>query len=884
MRAGFAAVATFVVLCSAGIAQAETTTVLDLEKGGFRAFLGWKTPELTADDGTLKPVLQPARGGSEKAQRLPLAVITSARPAPQWTAADFDDSAWPRVRGPVIVGVHFNAGVETPGNPAEWDVICVRGRFRVSDPQHTKNLRLHGTYHGGLVVYVNGTEVYRGHMGAGTPGSQARVEPYPDEAYLRPDGKRYGEGDEKQFADRLRCRVRSIGREDDQGATVPASVLRRGVNVLAVASCAAPLREKMITAPSAGTSWRGAMSPFPHAGILSLRLTNEGDGGVVPATRPSARLEVCNAQPLDSAGPGDIADPTERLYPVRIVAARNGTFSGKVVLSSAEAIRNLKAEVSDLKHAAGGAAIPASAVRVRCAEPARPGETWNRPSRFERLLNEIPAEIPPVAMPSRDRRSAAPPAAVVPLWITVRVPAQAKGGTYEGAVTVKAEGAEQITVPVRLEVSDWTLPDPKDFVTHHHLYQSPETVAAYYKVPLWSEKHWELVGRSLEVLHEVGNRICVLNLVEKGTNMGNSQSMVRWLKQADGSWTYDFSVLDRYLDVYARSAGKPGVICLNIWGYWRKQDKQPKAPLAVTVVDASGSTTSMQQPPYGTPENEAFWKPVLTELRKRLEKRGWFDVTAVCYASYCWPPEPEVVNVYKAIWPDGKWMNASHSNPTAFGGMPCPYSEWVWGCGTLYWPDIPGRDGKPGEYPRPWKRGTQRIELGNPRVGVGFINVFRDYSTLSAYRFITEAALQGNLRGLGRVGGDFWPLPGKRPGEFMPVCDAEHAIGPVNSVMAMTSPGPAGAMFNERLEMFREGVQVAEAIIYLQRMCDAGHASEELAREIRQALDERARYYLRTVPGQPAHWWALESSPWQDRDRRLFELAARVAASSEAQR
>jgi hypothetical protein len=435
-------------------------------------------------------------------------------------------------------------------------------------------------------------------------------------------------------------------------------------------------------------------------------------------------------------------------------------------------------------------------------------------------------------------------------------------------------------VPVQLKVNGWTLPDPDGFVTHHNIYQSPESVARYYGVPLWSDRHFQLMGKSLEVLHRVGNKICVLNLTVKSPNMGNSESMVRWIRQDDGSYRYDFTIADRYLDLYAEKAGKPGILCLNVWGHFRREDKKHRLPLSVSVLDPdTGKLERLQQPVYGTPENEAFWKPVLAGLRSRLEKRGWFDVTAVCYASYCWSPPEEMVKVYRNIWSDGKWMNSSHSNPSSFGTMPCPYSEWIWGCGGLYDPEAAARPGsvKHGQYPRAWLRGAERIEVGNPRVGVGFISVFRDYSPLAAYRTLTEAALQGGLRGVGRVGGDFWPLPGGKNRKYAPLCDAEFAIGPVNNAMAITSPGAGGAAFNVRLEMFREGVQIAEAIVFLQKALEAGSLDAGLAARIDELLDDRARYYLRTRPGQQASWWTLESSNWQDRDDRLFALAAEVA-------
>jgi hypothetical protein len=93
----------------------------------------------------------------------------------------------------------------------------------------------------------------------------------------------------------------------------------------------------------------------------------------------------------------------------------------------------------------------------------------------------------------------------------------------------------------------------------------------------------------------------------------------------------------------------------------------------------------------------------------------------------------------------------------------------------------------------------------------------------------------------------------------------------------MTSPGPAGAIFNERLEMFREGVQITEAVVFLQKALESKAAGGELAKKIEDLLDERARYYLRTRANQECNWLALECSAWQERDDRLLALCAEVA-------
>jgi hypothetical protein len=127
------------------------------------------------------------------------------------------------------------------------------------------------------------------------------------------------------------------------------------------------------------------------------------------------------------------------------------------------------------------------------------------------------------------------------------------------------------------------------------------------------------------------------------------------------------------------------------------------------------------------------------------------------------------------------------------------------------------------------------------------------------------------------VGADFWPLPIGKGGRMEPICDSYAAVGPVNNTTAMLSPGPDGAIFNERLEMFREGVQACEAIIFVQKALEEKKVSAELATKIEDLLDERARYYARTRLAEEGNWLSFECSDWQGRDGRLFDLAAEAA-------
>ncbi|MGA2065867.1 MAG: glycoside hydrolase domain-containing protein [Thermoguttaceae bacterium] len=883
---------------------AETAAVLGLEQGSFVGYARWKTPSVVTRSGRTVPLLEPGRKDLKSEDRRPMPVVAAEPPGKDWTAAGFDESRWVRVRGPLVVpqgawGYGLagagGASIYMPGNQVEWGLVCLRGTFRVDDPATVKDLRLSLRYLGGVVVHVNGRELCRGHLPQGPLDFDTLADRYPDEAYVRPDGHLYTKADERKSAEGTKIRVRELGAaagavRDARGVAIPASLLRKGVNVLAVEAHAAPISELLY----AYDQPRGEETPWPHVGVLEAGLT--AAAGVEPNVGPTDAVGLWTSQPLETVEAWDYAHPAERVWPIRLVAARNGTFSGKVVLSSKNTIRIANASVSDLIRLGAAARIPAAAIEVRRAERASPDVSWRNPpyysNRFDRLLANMPSEVAPVkATLGYGVKFQPAPAAVVPIWVTVHVPADAAPGEYRGTLSIDTAGADNVTfiVPIELKVHDWTLPDPKDFSVHHNLYQSPDTVARYYKVPLWSERHFQLMGKSLEVLHQVGNKLCVIYLVAMSSALNNSESMVRWIRRPDGSYDHDFTLLEKYLDLYAAKAGKPGILQINIWennySGGERQGFKPPQPLGVNVLDpASGRIERMPQPPYGTPENEAFWKPVMTELGRRLERRGWFDVAAVVNASYCWDPSKEVVTVYKHLWPDGKWMNATHGNPRSYaakeGSMPVPYSEWVWGSGfPLYDPDRRSREQHP-FYPRAWKLGGQRIELSNPRAGTCIVNAIRDNSELAIYRTISEAALQGNLRGFGRVGGDFWPLPAAKQGTFQALCTDYGGCSMPDNTLSVTTPGPDGAIFNERMEMLREGVEVAEAIIFVQRALEAGKIEGDLARRAAAVLDERARYYLRARFPHVTSLLSYETSNWQERDDRLFALAAEVAKTA----
>jgi hypothetical protein len=52
------------------------------------------------------------------------------------------------------------------------------------------------------------------------------------------------------------------------------------------------------------------------------------------------------------------------------------------------------------------------------------------------------------------------------------------------------------------------------------------------------------------------------------SNQGNAESMVRWVAKGGNQYEYDFSIMDKYLDLAEKYLGKPQIVVFNVWDEW----------------------------------------------------------------------------------------------------------------------------------------------------------------------------------------------------------------------------------------------------------------------------------------------------------------------------
>jgi Glycoside hydrolase 123, catalytic domain/Glycoside hydrolase 123, N-terminal domain len=841
-------------------------------------------------------------GGKLRPEKTGLKPLAAA-----WNASEFDDSSWVRVPGPFFAGKYMAGFVGYEKSSVRLALICLRGRFQVTDPSAVKQMTLDLSFRGGAVVYLNGVEVARKHLPKGKVDPSALADDYPKEAYIKANGKiiSWGFSDPEKNADRLALRSRKV-----TGVRIPTKLLRKGANVLAVELHRAPYHEAALSKKGrlfGHSGHRSFDNAWTTVGLTDLVLKAEG-GGVRPNITRPAGFQVWNADALLVIYDTDYGDAGLAPRAVKIVGARNGRYSGVLVAGSDKPIEGLKASVSDLIAKESGGRIGSSAVQIRYQKPGggAPHASLRLPGGDPRItrvtcmdaLSPVSPEKVLVRAKKLRGKQNVVFGAVCPVWLTVQVPKECKPGRYQGTCTIKASGAKTVTVPVVVDVRDWTLPPAFKFRTAAGFHQSPESVAMHYKVPFWSKEHFRLLGASYKWLGSIGCKTLFVHLVER-TNLGNAQSIVRWKRKklalpapaANGkglprvtlaTHEPDFTALDRYLDVALKHLVEPPVICLYAWDNYcgtaysgsatsRHNVKSRRA--RVTEVTADGKVRSAEGPNYqNVAEAAAFWKPVAEHVQAYLKKRGLEKSLMIGVAHDSWPAK-FVVDSWQKILPRAPWAFEGHPRPGEMYGVPVQWCCTVWQA-SFAPPVSKGR-----EYG--WRQ---------PKIQCHFDrdNWRRDAQTqlLGCSYLAGEKNISGKQRGFGRMSADLWPVLEDKRGRKSSISYRypETSWGACNLRMTpFLQPGPSGAISTGRFEMIREGLQECEARISIEKAllnpAKRTRLGDALAARCQAILDERTRA-VRESSGLMGGIMFIGSG-WQGRNRKLFTLAGDVAARSE---
>jgi len=232
-----------------------------------------------------------------------------------------------------------------------------------------------------------------------------------------------------------------------------------------------------------------------------------------------------------------------------------------------------------------------------------------------------------------------------PVWLAIKVPQQVKAGTYKGSVAVK--GAKTLEISIR--VIDKVLPAPSQWAYDLDLWQHPAAIARVHKVQLWSDQHFALMKDYYKMLANAGQKTITTSIVNEPwghQTYDDYPSLIKWTKKKNGTWTYDYSLFDKYVTFTMSCGINQRINCYSMVP-WK---------IAFTYFDESTNKEAVFTEAIGTPGYNLFWSTMLKDFTRHLKQKNWFAKTYIAMDERPMPDMKSVIALLKSI--DSEWKIA----------------------------------------------------------------------------------------------------------------------------------------------------------------------------------------------------------------------------------
>jgi hypothetical protein len=208
-----------------------------------------------------------------------------------------------------------------------------------------------------------------------------------------------------------------------------------------------------------------------------------------------------------------------------------------------------------------------------------------------------------------------------PVWVSVAVPRNAIAGNYSGVLYVHVNGAVR-TLSYNIQVKPHVLPPPAQWTFHLDLWQNPYAVARVFGVKEWTKAHFDRLRPYMQQLAAAAQKTITVSMIHdpwRGQTYDIYKSMIKWIKKKDGSWSYDYSIFDQWVN-FMESLGINNLINCYTMVPWNNK---------FYYYDETLRRDTLLIAKTGTPEYEAHWRPMLTNFMQHLKKKGWYNKTAI---------------------------------------------------------------------------------------------------------------------------------------------------------------------------------------------------------------------------------------------------------------
>lgn len=246
------------------------------------------------------------------------------------------------------------------------------------------------------------------------------------------------------------------------------------------------------------------------------------------------------------------------------------------------------------------------------------------------------------------------PESVRPVWCSIEIPRNAEPGIYNATVTVTDSADRTMgTLNLNINVNRHALPAPKDYAFYLDMWQQPYAISRYYNVKPWSKEHFKHLEPYADMLARAGQKtVSVILFYEPWGEQSNDkfEPMVETVKKKDGTWSYDYTILDKYVEFMADHGINANISCFTMIP-WDMQFR---------YFDETTGKYEFLKTKTTEPEYKALWTDFLQNLAKHLKAKGWYEKSMIVMDERGLGDMLNAYNIAKQAVPDIKMSLAGN--------------------------------------------------------------------------------------------------------------------------------------------------------------------------------------------------------------------------------
>ena len=320
---------------------------------------------------------------------------------------------------------------------------------------------------------------------------------------------------------------------------------------------------------------------------------------------------------IDDKMPKSVAPQVSTSKRVKVTGWKNEKLSGQLLLWSTSDVNQVELEFDNFKSEVS--TLPASIAQARFVRYVMTDEFAG--GCGHRTPEGFAASLAPDMLDNLDNFNIEAKT-VRPVWLTFSIPADAAAGIYKGKLKLYANRNFAEEFEIEIEVVDQLLPDPSEWSYHLDLWQHPSAVARVHNLEMWSDAHFDKMRPLMKMLADAGQKVITttLNIDPWNNQCFDAYSdMIIWTKNNDGSWEFDYTVFDKWVEFMMNLGVNKMINCYSLltWNNKLHYNDMEKGELVTLELPAQ------------SPEYREIWTVFLTDFTRHLKEKGWLEITNI---------------------------------------------------------------------------------------------------------------------------------------------------------------------------------------------------------------------------------------------------------------